>query len=74
LDEVTDPVGRTFRAFADQTAPIAGAAACLRGSRGLMTRDEAAGITVPVLIAVGTTDEIAGPPTRSERSSRDRRS
>ena len=25
-----------------------------------MTRDEAAGITVPVLIAVGTSDEIAG--------------
>jgi len=25
-----------------------------------MTREEAAGITVPVLIAVGTTDEIAG--------------
>ena len=35
-------------------------AACLRGSRRLMTREEAADITVPVLIAVGTTDEIAG--------------
>jgi pimeloyl-ACP methyl ester carboxylesterase len=61
LDEVTDPVGRTFRAFADQTRSDRRAlAACLRGSRRLMTRDEAAGITVPVLIAVGTTDEIAG--------------
>jgi pimeloyl-ACP methyl ester carboxylesterase len=61
LDEVTDPVGRTFRAFADQTRSDRRAlAACLRGSRRLMTREEAAGIAVPVLIAVGTTDEIAG--------------
>src|SRR5882757_8952401 len=61
LKDVTDPVGRTFRAFAEQTRSDLGAlAACLRGSRGLMTRDQAAGITVPVLIAVGTADEIAG--------------
>ncbi|CAN7362285.1 alpha/beta fold hydrolase [Bradyrhizobium sp. LjRoot220] len=61
LDDVTDPVGRTFRAFADQTRSDHRAlAACLRGSRRLMTRDEAAGINVPVLIAVGTADEIAG--------------
>jgi pimeloyl-ACP methyl ester carboxylesterase len=61
LDEVTDPVGRTFRAFADQTrSDRLALAACLRGSRGLMTREEAAGIAVPVLIAVGTADEIAG--------------
>ncbi len=61
LDDVTDPVGRTFRAFADQTRSDRRAlAACLRGSRRLMTREEAAAIAVPVLIAVGTTDEIAG--------------
>lgn len=61
LDDVTDPVGRTFRAFADQTRSDRRAlAACLRGSRRLMTREEAAGIGVPVLIAVGTNDEIAG--------------
>jgi pimeloyl-ACP methyl ester carboxylesterase len=61
LADVTDPVGRTFRAFADQTRSDHRAlAACLRGSRRLMTRDEAASIQVPVLIAVGTTDEIAG--------------
>jgi pimeloyl-ACP methyl ester carboxylesterase len=58
---VTDPVGRTFRAFADQTRSDRRAlAACLRGSRRLMTEREAAEITVPVLIAVGTKDEIAG--------------
>lgn len=61
LDDVTDPVGRMFRAFADQTRSDRRAlAACLRGSRRLMTAEEAAGIAVPVLIAVGTTDEIAG--------------
>jgi pimeloyl-ACP methyl ester carboxylesterase len=61
LDEVTDPVGRAFRAFADQTRSDRRAlAACLRGSRRLMTEQEAASITVPVLIAVGTSDEIAG--------------
>src|SRR5882762_9504205 len=61
LDDVTDPVGRTFRAFADQTRSDRRAlAACLRGSPRLMTREDAAGIDVPVLIAVGTTDEVAG--------------
>ena len=61
LEDVTDPVGRTFRAFADQTRSDRRAlAACLRGSRRLMTADEAAAIDVPVLIAVGTADEIAG--------------
>jgi pimeloyl-ACP methyl ester carboxylesterase len=61
LDDVTDPVGRTFRAFADQTRSDRRAlVACLRGSRRLMTSEEAAGIGVPVLIAVGTRDEIAG--------------
>ncbi|HLI98835.1 MAG TPA: alpha/beta hydrolase [Bradyrhizobium sp.] len=61
LDEITDPVGRTFRAFADQTRSDRKAlAACLRGSRRLMMKEEAKEITVPVLIAVGTADEIAG--------------
>ena len=61
LDDVTDPMGRTFRAFADQTRSDCRAlAACMRGSRRLMTREEAAAIKVPVLIAVGTADDIAG--------------
>ena len=61
LEDVTDPVGRTFRAFADQTRSDRKAlAACLRGSRRLMTSEEAAAIDVPVLIAVGASDEIAG--------------
>lgn len=61
LDDVSDPVGRTFRAFADQTRSDRRAlAACLRGSRRLMTEDEARQIRGRVLIAVGTKDEIAG--------------
>jgi len=61
LDDVTDPVGRTFRSFADQTrSDRLALAACMRGSRRLMTYEEAGRITVPTLIAVGTTDEIAG--------------
>ncbi len=61
LDDVTDPVGRTFRAFADQTrSDRLALAACLRGSRTLMTLEEAGRIQLPVLIAVGTNDEIAG--------------
>jgi pimeloyl-ACP methyl ester carboxylesterase len=61
LDDVTDPMGRTFRAFADQTRSDRRAlAACLRGSRRLMSDQEASSIKVPVLIAVGTTDDVAG--------------
>jgi pimeloyl-ACP methyl ester carboxylesterase len=61
LEDVTDKMGRTFRAFADQTRSDRRAlAACLRGSRRLMTQEEAAAILVPVLTAVGTKDDIAG--------------
>ena len=61
LDDVTDPQGRTFRAFAEQTKSDRRAlAACIRGSRQVMSRDEVAAIEVPVLIAVGSKDPIAG--------------
>jgi pimeloyl-ACP methyl ester carboxylesterase len=63
LEEVTDPQGRMFRAFAMQTKSDRRAlAACIRGSRNLMSREEAATIRCPVLIAVGTKDAIAGEP------------
>jgi len=61
LDDVSDPVGRTFRAFAEQTRSDRKAlAACMRGSRGLISAADVATIAVPVLIAVGTTDAVAG--------------
>jgi pimeloyl-ACP methyl ester carboxylesterase len=63
LADVSDPQGRTFRAFADQTKSDRRAlAACIRGSRQVISREAAASISVPVLIAVGTRDEIAGLP------------
>ncbi len=64
LADVTDPVGRTFRAFAEQMrSDRAALAACLRGSRQLMSAAEVAEIRVPLLIAVGSTDDIAGSAT-----------
>jgi pimeloyl-ACP methyl ester carboxylesterase len=61
LDDVSDPQGRTFRAFADQTRSDRRAlAACIRGSRQVMSRKEAASIKMPVLVAVGDKDTIAG--------------
>lgn len=61
LDDVTDLLGRMFRAFADQTKSDRRAlAACIRGSRQVLTRDEVARIKTPMLIAVGGKDDIAG--------------
>jgi pimeloyl-ACP methyl ester carboxylesterase len=63
LDQITDPVGRAFRQFAEQTrSDLMALAACIRGSRQRMTEDEAAAIRVPVLIAVGSKDAVAGSP------------
>src|SRR5215212_1508803 len=61
IEDVTDPVGRTFRAFADQTKSDRRAlAACIRGSRQVLSRQEVAAIELPALIAVGGKDHIAG--------------
>ena len=61
LADVTDSMGRVFRAFAEQTrSDLKALAACMRGSRQTLTREEAAAIAAPVLVAAGTKDEIAG--------------
>jgi len=61
IDAVTDPQGRTFRAFAEQTkSDLRALAACIRGSRQTLTREQVAGIRVPVMVAVGTKDIVAG--------------
>jgi pimeloyl-ACP methyl ester carboxylesterase len=63
LAEVTDPTAYIFRAFAEQTkSDLHALAACMRGSRQTLSRSEAAQIAVPVMVAVGETDQIAGPP------------
>jgi pimeloyl-ACP methyl ester carboxylesterase len=61
LDDVRDPTGRVFRIFADQTgSDLRALAACIRGSRQTLSRTEVASIRVPVLVAVGTRDQVAG--------------
>jgi pimeloyl-ACP methyl ester carboxylesterase len=63
IDDVTDPQGRMFRIFADQTKSDRKAlAACIRGSRDPLSRVEVARIAAPTLIAVGTKDVVAGSP------------
>jgi pimeloyl-ACP methyl ester carboxylesterase len=61
LAAVSDPQGRGFRAFAELTrSDLKALAACIRGSRQTLSPDEVARIAAPALIAVGTTDTIAG--------------
>ena len=61
LADVRDPVGHKFRAFAEQTkSDLRALAACIRGSRQSLTREQVAAIRAPVLVAVGTEDEVAG--------------
>ncbi len=63
LDDITDPQSRMFRSFAQQTkSDLKALAACIRGTRQTLTPEQVAAIKVPVLVAVGTKDEVAGPP------------
>ena len=63
LADVSDPMGRTFRAFAEQTkSDLRALAACIRGSRQTLAREDVAAIRAPVLVAVGTEDVVAGSP------------
>jgi pimeloyl-ACP methyl ester carboxylesterase len=58
---VKDPQGRMFRAFAEQTkSDLRALAACMRGSRQTLTREEVGRIAAPMLIAVGSNDSVAG--------------
>jgi pimeloyl-ACP methyl ester carboxylesterase len=61
LADVTDPTGRMFRSFAEQTrSDLRALAACIRGSRQVLSREQTAALNVPVLVAVGTNDDVAG--------------
>jgi pimeloyl-ACP methyl ester carboxylesterase len=65
LDSLTDPVQKMFRQFAEVTkSDLKALAACSRGARYKFSAAELGQIDLPVLIAVGTKDEIAGDPTR----------
>jgi pimeloyl-ACP methyl ester carboxylesterase len=62
-DLLTDPQQKTFRAFAEATKSDRKAlAACIRGSRQVLTPEEVASIRTPTLICVGTKDDVAGDP------------
>jgi pimeloyl-ACP methyl ester carboxylesterase len=61
LDDVRDPTGRTFRAFAEQTrSDLTALAACIRGSRQTLTREQVVTLHAPILVAVGSKDTVAG--------------
>ena len=61
LGSIADPMGRLFRRFAEANgSDLEALAACIRGSRQNMTAEVVGAIEVPVLVAVGTADPIAG--------------
>jgi pimeloyl-ACP methyl ester carboxylesterase len=63
LDSLTHPTARQFRIFADHTGSDRIAlAACMETSREPMAKADVRRIPVPVLVAVGEADEMAGRP------------
>ena len=61
LADVTEPMGRMFRAFADQNKQdLKALAACIRGSRQTMPIEHVRLMSTPTIICVGTADPIAG--------------
>jgi pimeloyl-ACP methyl ester carboxylesterase len=63
LEDLSDPIQRMFRSFADRNnSDRAALAACIRGSRQAMSAEEVGRIEAPTLVAIGTRDEIAGDP------------
>jgi pimeloyl-ACP methyl ester carboxylesterase len=63
LADVEDGLGKTFRAFAEATkSDLRALAACARGARHQFTEADLATVSAPVLVAVGTRDEVAGDP------------
>jgi pimeloyl-ACP methyl ester carboxylesterase len=63
LADVSDPTGHMYRAFAEKTrSDLRALAACILGSRQTMSPDEVGRISVPLLVAVGSNDQVAGSP------------
>lgn len=60
-DGITDPTGQMFRKFADQTkSDRVALAACMKATRQPISADDLSTLRLPVLIAVGERDELAG--------------
>ena len=59
--DITTAGGRMFRAFAEQTkSDLRALAACMRSSRQKITPEQLGVIKTPVMVAVGTDDDIGG--------------
>jgi pimeloyl-ACP methyl ester carboxylesterase len=62
VSAITNPGARAYRHFADQTKSDRRAlAACIMATRDRIPAEELSTLRVPVLVAVGTEDAIAGP-------------
>lgn len=63
IEDVDDPLLKMFRGFAEASrSDLAALAACARGANQIVDRASLAQISAPVLICVGTRDEVAGDP------------
>jgi pimeloyl-ACP methyl ester carboxylesterase len=61
IEDVTNDTARSFRAFAEKTgSDLKALAACMRGPREKITPEDLARIAVPILVAAGSEDVIAG--------------
>jgi len=63
LEAIADPVGRQFRRFAEHTnSDLKALAACMGSSREPIRALDLGKIKVPVMVAVGSEDDIGGEP------------
>lgn len=61
LADLSDPMQRMFRAFAENTgSDLRALAACIRGTRQTLSAEQVGQIAVPTLVSVGTKDEVSG--------------
>jgi pimeloyl-ACP methyl ester carboxylesterase len=62
LDQAKTEDGRMFRAFAERTqGDLAALAACMRAAREPVDSEAFSRLSIPVLVAIGTRDTLAGP-------------
>ena len=60
-EDVTNDTARSFRSFAERTgSDLKALAACMRGPREKITPEDLARIRLPILVATGSEDVIAG--------------
>lgn len=65
LEAAVGDAGRAYRKFAEQTrSDLRALAACMRAQRETLDAAALAAIAMPVLVAVGTRDAVAGSPAR----------